>query len=51
MKTYKVHYHDRDIIFEADRLDQLEARIVFYKNDNLMAIIPHSCPITVIKSV
>jgi len=48
MKTYKAYYHNQEIIFESDSVKVEETKVLFYKNNNLIAAIPHSCPYTVI---
>lgn len=50
MKTYKVYYHTHEIIFEATTYGVDENKVYFYKNNNLIAAIPHSCPYTIIKA-
>jgi hypothetical protein len=50
MKTYKVYYHTHEIIFEADNVVGHDDRNVFFKNENLIAVVPLSCPFTIIKA-
>lgn len=54
VKTFKVYYHTHEIIFEADEITTFNddpSVLWFYKNDNLIACVPKTCPYTVIKSV
>lgn len=50
MKTYKVYYHAHEIAFEADSINVDDIKVFFYKNGNLIAAIPNTCPYIVIKA-